>query len=89
MHSISEPTAPPELHVSEGVLALPEVDGCLSDMLIHTKSAERVATPKMLPVCTNVTGNALDDCMLDDDDVLRDPNNDDNDAESGSDTDIG
>ena len=57
-------------------------------MLIHTKSAEHVATPKMLPVCTNVTGNALDGCMLDDDDVSRDPNNDDDDAESVSDPDL-
>ena len=29
LHSISEPTVPPELHAAEGVLALPEVDGCL------------------------------------------------------------
>ena len=98
VQTISEPTAPPALRVSEGVSALPEVDGSLNDMLIHTKSANRVAPPKMLPVCTNKTGDAVDDCMLADfmldddddvDDVSRDPNNDDDDAESGSDIDIG
>ena len=92
LHSISEPTVR-ELHVSEGVLALPEVDGCLNDMLMHTKCAKGVATPgpQMLPVCTNVTGNALDDCMLseeDEDDVLCDLDDDD-DADSGFDIDIG
>ena len=97
LQTISEPTTPPALRVSEGVLALPEIDGDLNDMLIHTKSANRVAPPKMLPVCTNKTGDAVDDCMLadfmldddDDDDVPCDPNNDDDDAESGSDIDIG
>ena len=96
LHSISEPTVPPELHVAEGVMALPEVDGCLNDMLMHTKCAKGVATPQMLPVCTNVTGNALDDCMLsdededeDEDDVPCDPDDDDDDANSGSDIDIG
>ena len=54
LHSISEPMALPELHVSEGVLASPAVDGHLNDMLMHTDCAKGVAAPQMLPVCTNV-----------------------------------
>ena len=55
--------------VSEGVLALsPERDGCLDNMLLHTTCEKCVAAPPMLPVCTNLTDNALDDCMLDEDD---------------------
>ena len=49
LHSISGPTALPELHVSEGVLASPAVDGHLNDMLMHTDCAKGVAAPQMLP----------------------------------------